>query len=919
MTRLAFCCLPLRLNSRRTVASDWILSIRWHLLPWILVAGSLSACGGGGSSGGAPQPVVSIASITPDSGPVGTEILVSGTGLNAATATSVASTPSSFTIESADRLRLIVPEGAASGRIQVTASGGVALSASNFTLSSGTPIPVAVSLSSARVPWGGMITISGVNFAQVSQARLGTVVLSLLGRSTTSLDVGIPYATPSGFLTLVDSGGTVRRSALFVDVLEPMSVATVSRTVVARGQTLTLSGANLNRATKVIFGGGAQAMVLSRSRSSSLSVQVPFAALDGPVVAHASAVDGAVSPSTVSVVNPILVIPMDYSVAAGGEFTVAGNGLDAVTSVTLDGSSALPGARSATQLALTVPAGIDCARVMLRSQSQDPVFAGILVAGGACVIRAAGVDFAQLMSRPDTDDFLPMVPAKKTWVRAYVVSDFPATIAPAMRAVGYLGGIPVGAVSLNGPAILPLLPASSAPSASLREDDTATYNSQLPASWVENGLQVQIEIDSPRPGVPAKSVVSTPLMGSDAAIDLVLVPLVSGGYVPAMPALADVVDELARRLPVARDRIRISQRAAHTLGSVVNGVATPAQWSAALAELENIRVQEAPDKQYYAMVRPVSVTGISGIGYVNPIASPAPSLSALGWDSTHGGWRRTLIHELGHNYSLWHAPCGNPGETDPAFPYAGGLLGPTALFDSLTDRVIASLGHTDVMGYCNGSWFSDYNLREVKRFLDGQPPPAAGLTSAPASEVLIVSGVIDGHGARLGPVRSARTRVAAVRSGRNVLRLITRAGAVIDQPFDPTETDHAQGEMHFLVEIPNPGDLAAIEIFGDGRRLALASAHTAPLSGPSAGIQVAADGPWVSAAVRDGELEVTWNAVACAYASLTLVHGRARQTLALNATGGKFAIASAALRQGGMLEVSLSDGLNATLVSLPQP
>lgn len=919
MTRRAYCCLSLRSTSRWAIASDRIFSVRWHVLPWILVAGCLAACGGGGSSGGSPQPVVSISSITPDNGPAGTEILVSGTGLDAVTATSVAATPSPFTIESAGRLRLIVPEGAASGRIQVTASGGVALSASNFTLSSGTPLPVAISLSSARIPWGGVITVSGVNLAQISQARLGTMVLSLLGRSTTSLDVGIPFATPSGFLTLVDSDGTARRSALFVEILEPMSVATVSRAVVARGQTLTLTGSNLNRATKVIFGGGAQAIVQSRAGSSSLSVQVPFTALDGTVVAHASSVDTAVSPSTVSVVDPILVIPVDYSVAAGGEFTVAGNGLDAVTSVTLDGSSALISTRSATVLALTVPAGIECARVVLQSESQNPVFAGTLVAGGACMIRAAGVDFAQLMSRPDTDDFLPMVPAKETWVRAYVVSDFPATMAPAMRAVGYLGGIPVGAVNLSGPAILPLLPSSSAPSASLREDDTATYNSQLPASWVENGLQVQIEIDSPQAGVPAKSVVSTPFMGSDTAIDLVLVPLVSGGYVPAMPALADVVDELARRLPVARDRIRISQRAAHTLGSVVNGVATPAQWSAALAELENIRVQEAPDKQYYAMVRPASVTGISGIGYVNPIASPAPSLSALGWDSTHGGWRRTLIHELGHNYSLWHAPCGNPGDTDPAFPYAGGLLGPIALFDSLTDRVIASLGHTDVMGYCNGSWFSDYNLREVKRFLDGQLQPAAGQTLTPASEVLIVSGVIDGNGARLSPVRSAHARVAAVRSGRNLLRLITRAGAVIDQPFDPAETDHAQGEMHFLVEISNPGDLASIEILGDGRRLALASARTAPLPGPGAGIQVAADGPWVSAAVRDGDLVVTWNAVASAYASLTLVHGGARQTLALNAAGGKFAIASAALPRGGRLEVSLSDGLNATLVSLPRP
>jgi hypothetical protein len=43
----------------------------------------------------------------------------------------------------------------------------------------------------------------------------------------------------------------------------------------------------------------------------------------------------------------------------------------------------------------------------------------------------------------------------------------------------------------------------------------------------------------------------------------------------------------------------------------------------------------------------------------------------------------------------------------------------------LNDTVISPSGLSDVMGYCGGAWFSDYNLREVQRFLEARPQPAA--------------------------------------------------------------------------------------------------------------------------------------------------------------------------------------------------
>ena len=36
--------------------------------------------------------------------------------------------------------------------------------------------------------------------------------------------------------------------------------------------------------------------------------------------------------------------------------------------------------------------------------------------------------------------------------------------------------------------------------------------------------------------------------------------------------------------------------------------------------------------------------------------------------------RETMIHELGHNMRLAHAPCGGPSSSDPNYPYANAQL-----------------------------------------------------------------------------------------------------------------------------------------------------------------------------------------------------------------------------------------------------
>jgi hypothetical protein len=82
-----------------------------------------------------PPPAPTITSFSPSSGPVGTEVVITGTGFTGATAVSFGSVAAtSFTVDSDTQIRAIVPSGFAHSPIKVTTAGGTAKSATNFVV-----------------------------------------------------------------------------------------------------------------------------------------------------------------------------------------------------------------------------------------------------------------------------------------------------------------------------------------------------------------------------------------------------------------------------------------------------------------------------------------------------------------------------------------------------------------------------------------------------------------------------------------------------------------------------------------------------------------------------------------------------------------------------------------------------------------
>jgi len=75
-----------------------------------------------------------IASFSPPSGPVGTPVTITGTGLMQTTAVTFNGTSATFTVNSDTQVTATVPTGATTGRISIVTPGGTANSATSFTV-----------------------------------------------------------------------------------------------------------------------------------------------------------------------------------------------------------------------------------------------------------------------------------------------------------------------------------------------------------------------------------------------------------------------------------------------------------------------------------------------------------------------------------------------------------------------------------------------------------------------------------------------------------------------------------------------------------------------------------------------------------------------------------------------------------------
>lgn len=342
-------------------------------------------------------------------------------------------------------------------------------------------------------------------------------------------------------------------------------------------------------------------------------------------------------------------------------------------------------------------------------------------------------------------------------------------------------------------------------------------NADIPAHVIRPGLEAVIEIDvsglDPSLGLPER-IPETGRMAVAVTdvpdFELTLVPFLWEANPDS--AVLDITAEMASDprghpmlfetrmlLPINRMDVELHDP---VLSSSNSGFVH-------LNEVTLMRELEDGSGYWMGMRTPVTL-GLLGVAYVGRWTSWSLPLSP------------TIAHELGHNVSLWHAPCGNPAQVDPSFPDPSGVIGSWG-YDREAKRLLSPWS-PDIQSYCGGQWIGEYHhTKSIKHRMQKE---TAGERGTRTRSVLVWGG-LDAHGDPfLNPSFIADVVPSLPPSGNgHAVRGRTEDGSeAFSVRFDMPVMMDAEGERAgfvFAVPVSWEGDLASISLVGGGKSFTL--------------------------------------------------------------------------------------------------
>lgn len=802
--------------------------------------------------------------------------------------------------KSATQLTFIVPPEARSGAVSLVYGNTLALRIAQ-PLTIQTPV-ILRSFSPAEGLIGSTLTIDGEGFDLVESLIFGTQSATPVQKNINRLTVVIPVGASSGPITLVKSNAEKIVSASDFNVIPKIIFSELQPSAGRLGLSITIIGQNFAEVASVTV--NASAINLITRSATALTFAMPAGGgvvlLKGVRQADVSAGVLTEQPSGVSVTG---FSPTSGAVAS--QITITGMNLDKVVSVSIGGVPATIISRTTGVVVVQVPIAGNGTIVLVAESTNFNVGNFTLTTGPAkAPVTITRVELAQTYLQAPGDTYQRLVPNKSALLRVFVAGQ-EGSASPVVQADASVNNISIGSVQLVGPSTL-----SATPQASVLAQ---TFNTKLPANWLRDNLVLTIQVDPQRVTTNGAQYSARPAIGKTTNLNLVLVPLsISEGNLEAvLPDLITIRTLLGKVFPIPETSIKIAIREPYRLTSVTK-VKTDDEWSKTLSELDTLRDTEGQFKQYYGFVPDANFQGgTSGLGYVPDRAVGGDSRTSIGLDARQSFVLRTMTHEIGHNLGRDHAPCGGATTPDLAYPYANGSLGPTLVYDNVAELIAVITKPSDVMGYCNGTWFSDYNYFHVQNWLESWLYPIAQPMKVFAStfELLEIAGEIGSQGVRFQPVFGSLGQ-PSLAQGEYRLRLRLSDGSQIVSSFSAVKVADASGNLlHFKLKMVKPAlDIVAMDILKDGQVLSMTQAK--PLV---AAQKIGDSSPSLTWQVQDQQLHLSWNDTRYRYLSVSHI-GSVSTLLARQLQGGEAELSIANLPVGGEWQLVLSDGLNTQLI-----
>ncbi|MCY3548281.1 MAG: M66 family metalloprotease [Gemmatimonadetes bacterium] len=346
----------------------------------------------------------------------------------------------------------------------------------------------------------------------------------------------------------------------------------------------------------------------------------------------------------------------------------------------------------------------------------------------------------------NVDGTVPIIAGRRAFLRVFANGDAVSFYEPRLRATFYRDGAAVHSVLINPPSEL-------LPDRVVESRLDRSYNAVIPGEVLKPGVGLVVEIDPD--GVVPQSAASQSRIPPQGVMPLdivdmpnlhqVIVPVLvtwspdervfnwTRGMTAESPQL-----QLARTLLPIGDMTVEVHETYYTSADLTEG----AGWNAFIREIRTLYFMEGEKGYYYGALQLPAGSAWGGLGYLNlPV-------------SVGRAREDTYAHELGHNMSLRHAPCGSAGGPDPNYPYDDGSSGIWG-YHIQRGRLIDPEQYRDLMGYCTPDWVSDYHFiratnyrmtRDTRTVAAAADAPAPGDVAAPPEKTLLLwGGVGDGE------------------------------------------------------------------------------------------------------------------------------------------------------------------------------
>ena len=505
---------------------------------------------------------------------------------------------------------------------------------------------------------------------------------------------------------------------------------------------------------------------------------------------------------------------------------------------------------------------------------------------------------------------VPLISGRDGYIRVFARANQANTAAVQVRVKFFVGGTLVNTMMLSAGSSVPLVPDQ----ASL----ATSWNGIVLGQFIRPGLTIVADVDPTNVVAEGSETDNTfPASGIPLTVDVRDVAPLRVTFVPVVQRydknlVGNISDankdqflvDARRMLPLLD--IDAQVHAPYTTSDSLELTSNDGnnEWLRVLSEMNTLRIAESSVRHYFGVVKVSYNSGVAGYGYV-------PGRAVVGWDYLPSG-RNVAAHELTHNFSRLHAPCGGVAGPDPNYPYAGGTIGVYGY--DLTTSTLKLPSAFDLMGYCSTPWISDYNYVGAMNWRASNPTPdvasaALGQTAdASPRPTLLVWGRMERGQLVLEPSFSIVTRPNIPReSGPYRIEGVGRDGRTVfsysfagEQPADAPDAT----ARHFAFAIPldeaAQGALASIRLTGPGATPATMQPAIAP-GGVSLALNTVA-----AAQSSVGIVRVQWGAQA---ARMALVRDRRTGEILSFARGGIAQIRS----QAADLDVILSDGVHSAV------